>query len=348
MDTAGTPDGTDKRVTLNDVAREAGVSRSTVSIVLRGGANLTPETVQRVVGSMQRLGYIYNRAAASLRTKKSSTIGLLVPNIMNPVFAAVIVGAEETFNRSGLTLLLTNTGESLERQRKALTLMREHGVEGILICPVKGTDIRALDALPAGTPTVFITRYADGYACNYIGIDNSGGIAAAMEHLFALGHKRIAFAGGYPDTSAARERSSAVQVALRSRGLPADGKLIFHSDISPEGGESAAAWLLKLEERPSAVVCFNDMVALGLMTGLRRHGVQPGRDVSIVGFDDMPGSSALNPALTTVRADFSAVGRNAAELLQTLIEDRTCAPRRIILPTTLLVRESTWSLRPGP
>ncbi|MFA6506798.1 MAG: LacI family DNA-binding transcriptional regulator [Treponemataceae bacterium] len=333
------------RITLKHVAEDAGVSRSTVSLVLRGGTNLADETVQRVIGSIQKLGYVYNRAAASLRTNRSNTVGLLVPNIQNPVFAEILVGAEEKLNRIGMTLLLTNTGESLDRQKRALTLMHEHGVEGILICPVRGTKGRDIAPLLAGTPTVFLTRYLDDFPCNYIGIDNSGGIAAAMDHLFNLGHRRIAFAGGYADTSSFRDRSEAVLTALRERGLPAETGLLFPSNISTEGGEEMVNGLLAVKERPSAIVCFNDLVALGLMIGLKRHGLQPGRDISVIGFDDMPISSALNPALTTVRAETIAIGHSAAELLESLIEEGEAAPRRIILPTTLVVRESTWSCR---
>ena len=333
------------RITLNHVAEDAGVSRSTVSLVLNGGTNLAENTVQRVLGSIQRLGYVYNRAAASLRTNRSSTVGLLVPNIQNPVFAEIAVGAEEKLDRLGKTLFLANTGESLDRQRRALTLMREHGAEGIMICPVRGTGSGDLALVRGGMPAVFITRYTDDFPCSYVGIDNAGGVAAAMDHLFKLGHTRIAFVGGQAGSTAFRDRSQAVAAALRERGLPVGPESIVPANISSEGGEHAAHAILALRERPSAVICFNDLVALGFVSALKSRGIRPGREISVIGFDDMFAAAAFQPSLTTVHADNVSIGRNAALMLERLIEEGDSEPRRVILPTGLVVRESTGPYR---
>src|SRR5690242_15607221 len=212
------------RVTLLDIAADAEVSRSTVSLVIRNVPSVAETTRKRVLRSIKKLGYVYHRGAASLRRQHSRAVGLIVSDITNPFFAEVIVAIEERLAAAGLVTLLGNTSEDRAKQGRLLKTMREFPADGILICPSQDSPQASLDV--GGTvPVVAFARRAPGL--DYAGIDNALGAQLAIEHLYGSGHRRIAFLGGNPERSTGEERLQGYRQALARRALPFDPLLVL-------------------------------------------------------------------------------------------------------------------------
>ena len=267
-----------QRVTLLDIAADAGVSRATVSLVIRNVPSVADSTRKRVQRSIKRLGYIYHRGAASLRMRQSHAIGLIVSDITNPFFAEVIVAIEERLATARLVTLLGNTSEDRAKEDRLLKTMQEFPADGILICPAIGRGASAQGNILAGQlPTVAFARRAAGL--DYIGVDNTQGSLLAVEHLFKLGNRRIAFIGGDPDISTGRERTEGYQRALARFGLPFDPLLVLPAPPTRRGGYDNVQRLLQIENRPTAALCFNDVVALGVIEALQHAGVRAGKGI---------------------------------------------------------------------
>jgi LacI family transcriptional regulator len=326
---------------LDDVARDAGVSRSTVSLVLRGNPVVAKATAERVLHSLRRLGYVYNRTAAGLRSKKSHSIGLIEANIKNAFFAAMSVGVEKELEKSGRALLWANASEQVDKQSRAVELMLEYNVDGLLICPAKGTRRADLEILRTHrVPFVLFSRYLMDWETDYIGAANIDGAYRAANHLLALGHRNIVFVGGSPASSPWHDRTAGFSRALREAGLPVREEMFFPTDVSTPGGASAVRHFLSLFPASSAALCYSDIVAFGVMMGLENAGVMPGRDFGVVGFDDLDEAGLWRPALTTVACSPEAFGAEAAKLLLQRIEQPDVPPVRKEIPGRLIVRES--------
>src|SRR5262245_26197983 len=288
-------------VTLLDVARDAGVSRATASLVLRGSALVADETRDRVLASMSKLGYVYHRGAASLRTQRSHTVGLIVPDVTNPFFAEMTVGIEQRLDQAQHVVLLGNTAETLDKQERLLAMMQEYRADGVLLCPANDTSTQTIVRLrQARLPFVLFTRYVDGVEADYVGADNVRGAELAIEHLVGLGHQRIAFVGGPANSSARRDRLQGYRNALARHGLPIDPALQLTSSTTREGGHHCIRTLLELPDPPTAVLCYNDIVAFGVLLGLQASGHTPGSDVAVIGFDDIDEAGLRRPAVTPV------------------------------------------------
>jgi LacI family transcriptional regulator len=328
-------------VTLLEVARDSGVSRATASLVLRGSDLVADETRERVLASMRRLGYVYHRGAASLRTQHSQTVGLIVPDVTNPFFAEMTVGIEARLDQAQHVALLGNTAETLDKQERLLAMMQEYRADGVLLCPVTDTSAEAIAHLrQRRLPFVLFARYVDGVDADYVGADNIRGAEVAIEHLVSLGHQRIAFVGGPANSSARRDRLQGYRNALTRHGLPLDPTLQLTSPTTRQGGHQAICALLKHPEPPTAVLCYNDVVAFGVLLGLQANGRTPGRDVAVVGFDDIAEAALWQPALTTIAVSPRQIGEEAARLLLERVSAPDSAARQVILRTKLIVRES--------
>jgi LacI family transcriptional regulator len=328
-------------VTLLQVARDAGVSRATASLVLRGSDLVADETRERVLASMRKLGYVYHRGAASLRTQRSHTVGLIVPDVTNPFFAEMTVGIEERLDLAQHVVLLGNTAETLEKQERLLAMMHEYRSDGVLLCPANGTSAQTIVHLrQVRLPIVLFTRYVDGVEADYVGADNVRGAELAIEHLIRLGHRRIAFVGGPADSSARRDRLRGYRNALTRHDLPIDPMLQLTSSTTREAGDQCLHSLLEQTDRPSAVLCYNDIVAFGVMLGLLASGLTPGRDMAVVGFDDIAEAALWRPALTTVALSPRQIGEEAARLLLERMAAPDAAARQVILHPKLIVRQS--------
>jgi len=329
------------RVTLVDVARHADVSRATASLVLRDSPLVADETRRRVQDSMRQLGYVYHRAAATLRTRRSHTVGLVVTDITNPFYSELTVGVEEQLDAANHVVMLVNTAESLDKQERLLAAVHENNADGVLFCPAEGTSRATIDSLrDRHLPVVLLVRYLFDVDIDYVGADNALGAALAVEHLIAHGHRRIAFIGGPAASSARRDRLRGYRDAMARHGLPVDGALLPTSPSTRDGGHAAIGGLLTLADPPTAALCYNDVVAFGVMLGLQATGRVVGRDVAVAGFDDIAEAALWYPALTTVSVQPRRIGAEAARLLLERIAHPDELPRRVILPPTLAVRAS--------
>jgi len=328
-----------QRVTLRDIAADAGVSRATVSLVVRNVPSVADSTRKRVQRSIKRLGYVYHRGAASLRMQQSHAIGLIVSDITNPFFAEVIVSIEERLATARMVTLLGNTSENHAKEARLLKTMREFPTDGILICPAMSSGNSNGAVTSAGqVPTVAFARRAIGL--DYAGVDNVHGSLLAVEHLCKLGNRRIAFVGGDPDVSTGHERMEGYRHALSRLGLQFDQQLVLPGPPTRRGGYDSVPRILQLENRPTAALCFNDVVALGVIEALRHAGIYAGKEFGVVGFNNVPDAAQSLPGLTTVDTSPRELGETAAELLLRRIGQRDSPIRTVILRPRLIVRES--------
>lgn len=339
---------TETRVTVVDIARAVGVSKSTVSLVLQGSPLVSEATRAKVTSVMRDLGYVYNRGAANLRQSgsKSGIIGVVVNDLTNSFFAELAVGVDVIVQSAGFVQFLANTSESIDRQREVIATMREHGISGLIISPARGTepsDFRPLVA--AGLPVVVAVRNSPGAKVSSVISDNEGGIFAGVAHLASLGHRRIAFLGGFPDTAVFEERTAGYRKAMQACSLDFDDGLIIASAPSRLGGVEAISQAMKLGGRPTGAVCFNDAVAFGVCDGLRAQRLEPGVDFAVVGFDDVIEARTAVPALTTISVDPQGIGRRAAQLLLKQINAGKAEAETLISSVRLVVRDTCGATR---
>jgi LacI family transcriptional regulator len=329
-------------VTINDIAAHAGVSRSTVSLVLQGHPRIPKETGDRVQRSMTELGYTYNRAAANLRRRTSQAIGLVINDLRNPFFAELTSAIQERVEDDGYFVYLVESAEDTDRQQRLLTSLIEHDVAGLIVCPATGTPARAFDRLLAiGVPLCVAVRpYADP-RIDYAGSDNYGAAAMATQHLIEAGHRRIAFLGGERENPVRIDRLSGYFSALQSSGIAFDPALVIESRPSLTSGAKDLRAVLATSQLPTALLCYNDYVAIGVMHALRCSGLVPGQDMAVMGFDGMPETELTFPPLSTVELHGHLVGRHAAELLLARIAEPTRPPARSIEQATLVPRASS-------
>lgn len=331
------------RVTVIDIAKAAGVSKSTVSLVLQGSSLVSEATRVKVNAAMRDLGYVYNRGAANLRqaSGKSGIIGVVVNDLTNSFFAELAVGIDMVVQSAGFVQFLSNTSESVDRQREVVASMREHGISGLIVSPARATE--AADFKPlvaAGIPVVVMVRSLPGARLSSIVSDNPAGVALGVAHLVSLGHRRIAFFGGYPDMAVFRERVQGYRIALEEAGIGFDEDLIVSCPPSRAGGVEAIARALTIADRPTGAVCFNDATAFGACDGLRAHQMESGRDFAVVGFDDVIEAKTTVPALTTISVDPQSMGRRAAQMLLKQINAGKVEAESVISAVRLVVRES--------
>jgi LacI family transcriptional regulator len=333
-----------RNVTIVDIARLAGVSRSAVSLVLRAQTGVGAETRERVTKAMRELGYVYNRGAANLRQSRSSVVGMIINDLTNPFFAQLAVGIERALSIAGHMPFMANTGESVVRQAELMRSMREHGAAGLIICPAFDTDADQLNDIASEFPLVLaVRRIARARVASAVS-ENQLGARRATEHLLALGHRRIAFLGGRSPAMVRDERVAGYRAAMLQKGIALDPALEIASMPTRVGGVDAMNAALGLAARPTAFLCFNDVVAMGAMIAASRHGLKVGTDVAVVGFDDIAEASLVTPALTTVAVNAEALGEHAARLLLDQIRGGVSAAGSYVGDARLVVRGSCGAL----
>lgn len=333
------------RTTVRDIAQHAGVSPATVSLVLRKSPLVAETTRSRVQSSIDSLGYVYYRAAANLRTRLTHTVGLIVCEITNPFYAELTAGIDETLDRAGWVAYIANSAESPARQDRFIARMREQRVDGILIAPAEGTSPAAIDLLRRqGMPVVQMLRRLGRRRADHVSADFSLGMTLAAEHLIRLGHKRIAFVGGARRVSPARDRATAFRSILPRYNLPI-GPIVDCLPTREDGARSVRQLFNGRPDDPTAVLCHNDLCALGVMLGLSDLGLAPGRDVAVIGFDNIPEGALYRPALTSVAIGAREIGEEAASLLLRRIDAPHGAPESIVLPPKLIIRASCGGKR---
>jgi LacI family transcriptional regulator len=326
--------------TVKDIARHAGVSPATVSLVLRKSPLVADATRVRVEASIDALGYIYHRAAANLRGRLTHTFGLVICEITNPFYAELTAGIDEALDRAGWVAFLANTAESPARQERFIARMREQKVDGILLAPAEGTSSRTIEQLRRqGVPVVEVLRRAGRQNTDHVSADFRLGMTLAAEHVIRLGHKRIAFVGGGRRVSPARDRAEAFRETLTRYGL-AIGPIVDCLPTRQDGANAVERLFQGRANEPTAILCHNDLCALGVMVGLVDRGLAPGRDVAVVGFDNIQESAMNRPALTTVAIEPRRIGAEAADLLLRRVKEPGGARETIVLPPKLVVRDS--------
>ena len=337
--------GTEARATIVDVARHAGVSKSTVSLVLSGSSLVAESTRTRVSQSMSDLGYIYHRGAATLRGAKSRVLGMVINDLSNPFFVEMAIGIEEACQGGAFIPFIANTVENPVRQLQVIRSMREYGAAGLALSPAIASSALELKPLLSDMPVVQVMRRLPGLRASIVAPENRFGARKAVQHLIGLGHKRIAFVGGFPAMSVREERLAGYAEALDEAGLPYDPALVIEAPINPSGAAGVAPQLLRSS---TAALCFNDVVAIGLIRAFAAAGVEAGRDFAVVGFDDIDEARHIFPALTSVAVNGRALGARAAKLLMRQLASGDFAPENILSPTTLVVRVSCGASRqPG-
>jgi LacI family transcriptional regulator len=334
--------------TIADVARAAGVSVTTVSHALSGKRPVGAATAEAVRRSVEELGYSPNRAARSLRLGVAGSIGLLVPDIANPWFAALARGVEDVAAEAGTGVLLCNTDFSTGRELGYLETLRAGGADGVLYVAGEPPGPDLLRALGREMPLVAVDEALPGSGAAEVVSDNRGGGRLAGDHLLALGHRRVLVVDGPRRLASAQERRRGLLEAFA--GVPEAVVRTHPGDYLATGGETAVREALAASPggRPwfTAIFAANDLMAIGAIAALRDHGLSVPGEVSVVGFDDSTLASLVSPALTTVRQDARRLGALAAErLLAAIADPEAPAAPRTTLPTGLVVRGSTAQSR---
>ncbi len=330
-----------KQVTLKDVAEAANVSTATASLVLSNNPRISAATRQRVLEAVEALGYVYNQRAASLRTQRSYTIGLIVTDVLNPYSAELTSGAEAALADQDYSLVLATTDDTLEKQTRSIRTMLERDVDGLILGPVAGTSTEALRNIMRHCALVLLNPYYENLAIDCVGMDDENGTVWAVRHLIQQGHRRIAFVGGYATSATRQRRLHSYRDTLQAHDINYDPALCVDSPVTRRGGYDAVRQLLNLAQPPSAAYCYSDVIAFGVMLGLRAAGLEAGRDLAVIGFDDVPEASLWHPSLTTVSADPRGLGENAAQLMLRRIANPDLPLSRVIMPSQLIVRDSS-------
>jgi LacI family transcriptional regulator len=331
-------------VTIRDVARLAEVHPGTVSRALneqtRGLVN--PETADRVIRAAEQLGYRPNPIARGLKTNRSYTVGVLIPDLTNPLFPPIMRGIEDRLADSGYTLLIVNTDNDAERERSHLEALRARQVDGFIAATAR-LDVELLaEAAAGGAPVVLVNRSLEDGSLPAVTVNDRQGVRLAVDHVVALGHQRIGHVAGPQNVSTGHRRYLGFLEAMRAAGLEAPAERIsFSTAFTEADGARACAELLDHEPRISAIVAANDRLAIGCYDALEACRLSCPHDVSIVGFNDMPFVDRLRPPLTTVRVPQREIGTVAADLLLQRLGDGTQTAREILLEPTLVVRGST-------
>lgn len=326
------------RTTIREVAQAADVSPTTVSHVLSEKRPVAPETRERVLLAIERLGFRPSGIARSLRTQRSHTVALVIPDITNPFYPVVSRGLQDGLG-SVYRVLVCNTDGRADLERELVEDVVQRGVDGVVLVAFTAEPWLG-EVIDRGVPLVCVGQPAEHGDVDFVESDDRGGGRAATLHLLELGHRGIGFIGG--PARAGERRREGYEAALVEAGVQPDPRLIADGDWTRSGGHAAAAALLASESRPTALFCANDLMAIGALDAARELGLDVPGDVSVVGFDDLEAASLVTPKLTTVVNPGHEIGRSAGELLLERIAGGRGAPRReVTLPSPLVIRDST-------
>ncbi len=328
-------------VTRNDVAALAGVAPSTVSYVINNGPrSVSVEAREQVLKAIAKLGYHPSDVARSLRTRRTLTIGLVIPDITNPYYGEMAQAVEEVSFEHGYTVILAHSSQLPERELRYSQVLRSKHVDGAIFLPVT-PDLEPLHVLQrAGIAVVVLERLVPGYPC--IMADEHCAGFLATRHLLDLGHRRIGCISVADDSTSSAARAEGYRAALLEAGILPEKSLLVECEYGYGAGEMAAHQFLQLAERPTAVVAHNDLMAIGAMKAFMEAGLRIPEDISVVGFDDIAAASYVQPPLTTIACPKRQMGKAAIELLLKLMRsEERVTPHATKLAVELVVRAST-------
>jgi LacI family transcriptional regulator len=330
---------------IRDVARHAGVSAGTVSNVLNRPSYVNAETRQRVLKAIEVLDFVPRSASRQYRPGRERTLGLALADMGNPFFVDVALGAESAAKELGVGVVIVHNGEDVSREEQNLDLLVQQRVHGIMITPVDERNPRLEQLVERGVPVVYVDRISGDRPCCWLATDDFKGGQLAGAHLLEAGHTRLAFVGGIEFSRQVEDRYRGFMDVVAKAGLPPESvELIPIPSWQIAEGRRIGLELAQRPpgERPAAVFCANDLVALGLLQELVRHGVRVPDDVAIVGFDDVEWASAATVPLTTVRQPRDLLGRTAVRMILDEIEQGASHKHEhVIFPPELVVRESS-------
>jgi LacI family transcriptional regulator len=323
--------------TIKDVARVAGVSVATVSRALNGAENVLPHTRQRILDVARELRYSPSGAARSLITRRTDTVGALLPDLHGEFFSELIRGIDQAARARGLHLLLSSSHDDADEAAAALRAMNGR-VDGLLVMSPHADDDFLFQNLPRNLPAVLLNSGVRSPTQAVFAVDNFGGARVMTEHLVGSGRRRIAFLGGPAANFEARERERGYRAGLGAVAQP----WLLEGDFSEGGGQRAGAALLALppQQRPDAVFAANDIMAIGLLGTLLAGGLRIPEDIALTGFDDIPIARYVSPALTTMRVPIAALGGQALEALAQALDRDSVDATTTVMPVQLVVRRS--------
>ena len=336
--------------TLDEVAKHAGVSRSTVSRVINNHPNVSASARAHVEAAIKECDYRPHAVARSLATKRTNILGMVVPESVtklftDPYFPLMLRGATEMCNRRGYHLILSLFTASVDSTVMHNRVIRSGYLDGVIAANASLDDRLIPSLIEEAIPFIIIGRHPDDLA-NYIDVDNVGGASMATEHLIRLGHTRIATITGPLDMTPSQDRLAGFRDVMRAHRLPVSDGLIAEGDFTEAGGRAAMTQLLP--QKPTAVFAASDSMGIGAIKAIRAAKLRVPQDIAIVGFDDAPSARTIDPELTTIRQPIERIGQLAVEALADLIESGTAvnglrSTKRIVLPTELVVRRSCGS-----
>jgi LacI family transcriptional regulator len=327
-------------VSLKDVAIHAGVSAGTVSNALNRPELVHPKTLSRIHASIAELGFIRNGSAAQLRAGRTMTLGLVVPNIANPFFTDISRGMEDTASNRGYSVFLCNSDEDPEKEERYLQVLMEQRVDGLMIRPTKDSDDRLFELRERGMGLVLLNRTTELRDFCSVSVDGERGTGDALDYLYALGHRHVAWATWAPRNPAFAQRGLGLTRAAKRLGVTVD--LITVAGMNNRSGAVAANRLMELEPRPTALLCANDLLALDAMRGCIEQGLSVPGDVSVIGFDDIEFCANARVPLTSISVPRYQLGATAAGLLIEECESPdTHSHQKIVFQPKLIVRDSS-------
>lgn len=331
------------RPTIREVARRAGVAVSSVSRVLNDHPDVSLRMQERVLAAIEELGYEPNLLAAGLRKGSSRTVGFVVSDLLNPLFASMVTGAQRVLNQSSYAAVIAASGDEADRDAEMAGVLRRRRVDALIASLADETNPRVIMELERFEgPVVLLDRRVDGLAnASIVETDHESGMNQAARHLLALGHRRIALLTGPLQVHPSVRRVEAFRRAYAERGSTAPEDLIRTAGFEPEIGEELTFELLRSPSPPTAFIAGGNQLLTGVLRSLRRLGLRAGRDIALVSCDDVPLSELHDPPITVIDRDVPRIGEVAALLALERIEYPARPPRRVVLPTSLVLRSST-------
>lgn len=336
-----------RKIKITDVAEYAGVSVSTVSLVLGHKGRISESTIKKVNKAIDELGYVRNKAAANLRSNQSNLIGLILRDITDPFYTEITAGISEELEKHGYMLFLAQCGDSPDKLLKCVQSMVQQSVAGIVFSPVRGSTQPIIDmAETHEVPIVCVARASVEFDIDYIGPDNSHASKMATQYLIEQGHRHIAYVGGSSDSLTRAERIGGYCTTLMQFGLPFKNDWVLECGNSQKEAAEAVQHLLNHQPKITAILCHRPATALGAIYGVRRANRSVGKDnyigqqVALIGFDDVPEAELTQPSLTFVTSPAKEIGQQAGLRLLERMKKNTGSAQRIILSPTLLKRNS--------
>ncbi|MCJ7842263.1 LacI family transcriptional regulator [Lederbergia sp. NSJ-179] len=339
-----------ENITIYDIAREANVSPATVSRVLTGNAKVRPQTMQKIVSVIEKHNFRPNSLARSLLHKQSKTIGFILPDINHPFFSTFVLNSEAHALELGYTSFLCNTLNNSKNESKYLQSLVEKQVDGIIYLGGRINDSNTgeqyadeMKKVMERIPVVFVNGQLAGVDAHIVKTDEEAGVDHLVELLVNLNHKKIGFLGGKEGITSTDVKRNAFIKAINRKGLEVNNHWILGSGFSIESGEEVASRLLNLKERPTAVLCVNDFVAIGVIKVLTKFGLKVPDDISVVGFDDIYLAKHFPPGITTISQNYEQLGRTAVDILVDLMKEKN-PKKETVVSTALVLRDSCKAL----